>query len=121
MKHLNSLKNYLLGFSILLLLNSCSKIGLLDDKTMLTQINDFGDFFKVYIILQISVLFVGLILSIFLSRLGYIIALVLHFIWVVNYRDYGFIKVLLLFSLFTIISYFFNLIIALIKSSLRKE
>lgn len=106
----NIYKTFFFSFIITIflsaLLTSCSTIGLLGEKNswLVQNINSVGDFFKVYVILQISILLISLALSILLSKLGYIIALILHFIWIVTYRDYGFFKVLLLFGLFTIIS-----------------
>lgn len=86
------------------LLTSCSNIGLLDDGIPHT-INSIGQFLKLYLVLQISILIVGLLWGLFLGKLGYIISLLLHFIWIVSQRDYGFFKVLLLFGLFSIISF----------------
>ena len=98
-------KNYsvLLLFCLSFLLQSCSSIGFMGKGTP-KQINDFGDFFSMYIILQISILFIAIILSLFLGDIGYIISLLLHFIWVISYRDYGFFTVLMLFGLATIVS-----------------
>ena len=98
-------KNYgvLLLFCLSFLLQSCSSIGLMD-KGAPRQINDFGDFFSVYIILQVSILLIAIILSLFLGDIGYIISLLLHFLWVISYRDYGFFSVLILFGLTTIVS-----------------
>ncbi|PKP40495.1 MAG: hypothetical protein CVT95_13580 [Bacteroidetes bacterium HGW-Bacteroidetes-12] len=112
----NSYKTFFLSFTIIfflsVLLTSCSTIGLLGEKNswLVHNITSVGDFLKVYIVLQISILLVSVILSFFLDRLGFIIALILHFIWIVTYRDYGFFKVLLHFGLFTIISIILNTI-----------
>ncbi len=99
------LKNrILIVILVSLLLTSCSSVGLLDDNIPYT-INSVGQFLKLYLVLQISILIVGLLLSLFLGKLGYIISLLLHFIWIVSQRDYGFFKVFLLFGLFSIISF----------------
>lgn len=113
---LKSYKNTFIIFAIIiiisLLITSCSEVGLLSDKNswIVNNISSVGDFFKVYIILQISIIITGLILGIFLGKLGYIISLVIHFIWIISARDYGFLNVILLFGLFTIVSFLFNLI-----------
>ena len=98
---------------LLLLLASCSEVGLLseDNSWLVGHISGVGDFFKVYIVLQISILIVGLLIGLFLHKLGHIISLILHFIWIISARDYGFLNVLLLFSIFSIISFLFNLIL----------
>ena len=72
----NSIVLSLFGLSFLL--QSCSSIGLMDKGTPM-QINDFGDFFSMYIVLQISILLIAIILSLFLGDIGYIISLLLHF------------------------------------------
>ena len=115
------LTNYKIVFFLapILLLTSCSEIGLLSEKNswIVNNIDSVGDFLKVYFVLQISIILVSLILGILLGRLGYIISLVIHFIWIVSARDYGFFKVLLLFGLFTIVSYLINLL----KAGNRKK
>lgn len=85
---------------MLLALTSCNKIGLMSDKNswLPNEINSFGDFLGVYAVLQISMLVISLLLGIFLGAGGYPISLLLHFIWIVGYRDYGFLLVLLLFG-----------------------
>jgi hypothetical protein len=94
----------------LLLLSGCSSIGLLSEKNSWVpqEIESLGDFLGVYIVLQISVILVSLIIGIFLGEVGHIISIILHFIWIISYRDYGFFKVLLLFGLFSIISFIIN-------------
>jgi hypothetical protein len=90
-----------------MLLSSCNSIGLLSEKNswLLDDIDSFGDFIKVYFVLQLSIILIGVFLGFFLGKGGYIVALILHFIWIVSYRDYGFFIVLLLFGLFSIISF----------------
>ncbi|GGZ92181.1 hypothetical protein [Algibacter mikhailovii] len=106
--------NYKIVFFLapILFLTSCSEIGLLSEKNswIVNNIDSVGVFLKVYFVLQISIIIVSLILGIFLGRLGYLISLVIHFIWIVSARDYGFFKVLLLFGLFTIVSFLINLL-----------
>ena len=110
-------KNYsiLLLFCLSFLLQSCSSIGFMGKGTA-KQINDFGDFFSMYIILQISILFIAIILSLFLGDIGYIISLSLHFIWVISYRDYGFFTVLMLFGLATIVNLGIKMLIFLYRN-----
>lgn len=57
MKKINELIAGQLGVFLLLTLNSCSKVGFLNNERMLTEINNTGDFLKVFIILQISIIF----------------------------------------------------------------
>lgn len=96
----------------LLMLTSCSSVGLLSEKNswLPHEIDGVGDFFGVYVVLQISILLISLLLSIIFGRAGYIISLISHFIWIVSYRDYGFWSVLLLFGLFSIVSFIINLL-----------
>lgn len=95
------------GFFVLLILSSCSSIGLLSEENswLTNDIESVGDFFGVYFVLQISIIIVSLILSFFFGKGGNSISLIAHFIWIVSYRDYGFWLVLLLFSLFSIVSF----------------
>ncbi len=90
-----------------LLFISCDSIGFLSEKNRFLphQIETFGDFVVVYFILQLSILFVTLVLGIFLGKGGSLISLVIHFIWIVSFRDYGFFKVLLLFGIFTFVKF----------------
>lgn len=96
----------------MLLLTSCSEIGLLSEKNswLVQDINSVGDFIKVYLVLQLSIFLVSLLIGFFLGRLGDIISLVIHFIWIVSARDYGFFKVLLLFGVFSIVSFLISLL-----------
>jgi len=82
----------LLFICILFSLQSCSSIGLLSDDSSLfpSEINDFSDFIGVWFYLQISILLVGLLLGLFLGETGSNISTILHFIWIISYRDYGF-------------------------------
>ena len=95
-------------------LSSCSNVGLLSERNrwIVDDISGIGDFFKVYFVLQLSIILIGLLLGTVLGKLGYIISLGVHFIWIVAYRDYGFLNVLLLFTFFSIVSFLFNLIIS---------
>lgn len=77
------------------------------------QIDDLGDFFKVYIRLQISIVILTFLCSILLGNFGYIVSVVAHFIWVISERDYGFFNVLLLFSIASIISFLLRTILVL--------
>ena len=96
----------------ILLLTSCSEIGLLSENNswIVNNINSVGDFFKVYFVLQVSIIIVGVILGIFLGDLGNMISLVFHFIWIVSARDYGFFIVLLLFGFFTLVTFLIKLL-----------
>jgi len=69
------------------------------------NIESFGDFLGVYFAIQISVIIVSIIFSLIIGRAGYFVSLILHYIWIITYRDYGFFIVLLLFGLFSIISH----------------
>lgn len=91
----------------MLFLTSCDSIGLLSEKNswLVEEIESLGDFFKVYVVLQLSILIIGVLLGFVLGGAGFMISLVLHFIWIVNYREYGFFIVLLLFGLFAIVSF----------------
>jgi len=103
----------LLQIAILtLLLSSCSEVGLLSEKNswILDEINSVSDFFKVYLVIQLSMLILGLLLSTILDDLGKLISLVAHFIWIVYARDYGFFTVMLLFGLLSIISILFQVV-----------
>lgn len=96
-----------------LLTTSCStNIGLMSEKNswLVHEMDGLGDFLQVYFVLQLSILLIALILGIFLGKAGQIISLVMHFIWIISYRDYGFITVLLLFSLFSLVSFLYNLL-----------
>lgn len=97
----------------LMLTNSCSSnIGLMSEKNswLVREMDGPGDFLQVYIVLQLSILLIAIVLGFFLGKAGQIISLVMHFIWIVSFRDYGFLTVLLLFSLFSIVSFLYNLI-----------
>lgn len=93
---------------ILLLFTGCSEIGLLseDNSWVVKEINSTRDFFKVYLVLQLSIFIVGLLIGIIFSKTGYKISLLIHFIWIISARSYGFLMVFLLFGLFFIASYF---------------
>ena len=103
MKTLMKFRNVLLLITSMLLLTSCSSIMLVGDDT-LQSIESIGDFFKVYFILQLSIYICSLIFT-FIPLGGRTTSIIIHFIWVVSERDYGFFKVMLLFSLFTNIRY----------------
>ena len=98
-------------FFVLLTLSSCSSVGLLSEKNswLPHDITSFGDFFGIYFTLQISIIIVSLILGFFFGKGGNTIALIAHFIWIVSYRDYGFWLVLLLFGLFSIVTFIINI------------
>jgi len=95
---------------VLIIFSGCKSIGLLseDNAWLPKEIESIGTFFKIYIILQISIIIIGLVFGLILGNAGYIISLIIHFIWIVTYRDYGFWKVLFLFRMFSIISFIFN-------------
>ena len=112
MKTLMKFRNVLLLITSMLLLTSCSSIMIVGDDT-LQSIESIGDFFKVYFILQLSIYICSLIFT-FIPLGGRTTSIIIHFIWVVSERDYGFFKVMLLFSLFTIGSFVINLIVNLI-------
>ena len=109
-KFLSTTKSLAFLLITLLFLSSCSDVGLLSEKNswIVRNIDSFGDFFKVYFVLQISIILTSLILGTFLGNIGYIISLAIHFIWIISARDYGFFIVLLLFGLFSIISFLFQ-------------
>ena len=113
----SNFKTKLFLFTLIIFLSvffsSCSSVGLLDERNswMVTNINSIGAFLKVYIALQISILLMSLATSLFLGRLGYFVVVFFHFIWIVTYRDYGFFMVLLLFSIFSLISWVFSILV----------
>ncbi len=91
--------------SISLLLTSCSGVGLITDDIMPQKIHHVTGFFVIYIILQISVLASAFLLAIMFDEVGLDISKILHFIWIVWYRDYGFWNVLFLYALIFLVSY----------------
>jgi hypothetical protein len=94
----------------ILFLTSCNSVGLMSEKNswLPHEIEGIGDFFSAYITIQLSILIVSILLSFILGQGAYIVVLILHFIWIVTYRDYGFFIVLLLFGLFSVISFVIN-------------
>jgi hypothetical protein len=105
-------KSQLLLSSILVFfttfLTSCSEVGLMSNKNKYLphDIDGLGEFFQVFIVLQISMLFVALLLSFFIGGAGGYVSGILHFIWIVSYRDYGFLTVLFLFGLLQLVLMF---------------
>ena len=120
----NIFKTIFFSFSITLflgaLLTSCGNIEQMTDviSLLVQNITSVGDFFKVYIVIQLSIfidtLIFGLLISLLFhsnsSYIVYIFMIIIHFIWIVTNRDYGFFIVLLLFSLFTIILWIYSYI-----------
>lgn len=108
------IKKYRKAFFLvsILFFTSCSKVGLLNKKNslVLESINSIGDFFKVYIVLQVSMLLFAMFMSVLVGKAAYKISLVLHFIWIVFARDYGFFNVLFLFLLLPSVLYLINII-----------
>lgn len=113
-------KIYLIAITLLLtvILISCNSIGFMRDNVLPLHIDSFYDFIKVYVILQVSIFFISFVFRIFMGKnLSRIITYFLHWLWLVDYRDYGFWTVLCLFfalSIFTFILeiiYFFSHII----------
>lgn len=108
----NKFKNDLfLGFILTFcttILSSCSEVGLMSNKNKYLphDIDGFGEFFQVFLVLQLSMLLVALLLSIFFGEGGGFISGILHFIWIVSFRDYGFFIVLTLFALLQIVLMF---------------
>ncbi len=119
MKTLMKFRNVFLLIASMFLLTSCSSIMLVGDDT-LQSIESIGDFFKVYFILQLSIYICTLIFT-FIPLGGRITSIIIHFIWVVSERDYGFFKVMLLFGLFTIGNFVVNLIEAIFKAKNRDQ
>ena len=115
MKTLMKFRNVFLLIASMFLLTSCSSMILLGDDT-LQSIESIGDFFKVYLMLQLSILICSLILSFFLGDLGGIISLIAHFIWVVSERDYGLFMVLLLFGFSSIVMILIKFAVLYFKS-----
>jgi hypothetical protein len=101
----------------ILFLCSCTEVGLLSEKNswILEEINTVSDFFKVYFMLQLSILIFGVFLSLIIGDLGYFIILIAHFIWIVSARDYGYLNLFLLFGLMTVISIVLNFLFNLIR------
>lgn len=102
---------------LMLLLSSCSEVGLMSEKNswILDEINSVSDFFKVYFMLQLSMILYGLMLSLLIGELGNFIILIAHFIWIIYARDYGFFTVLLLFGLLSIFTILLKLALAWLK------
>lgn len=96
---------------ILILLTSCSSLGLMSDKSswLPHEIYSFGDFLEVYLILQVSMIIVSFFISIFFGG-GRIVSVIAHFIWIIIYRDYSFWILLLLFGIPPIIRFIFFII-----------
>ncbi len=86
---------------ILLTLTSCNSIGFLSEKNswLPREIESLGDFLGVYFVLQISIFLVSLLLAMAFGDGSNLISLLLHFIWIISYRDYGFFTILFLFAL----------------------
>ncbi|MFM2268050.1 MAG: hypothetical protein RL757_1491 [Bacteroidota bacterium] len=90
---------------ILCLSTGCGEVGFMSEKNswLPREIESLEDFFHIYLALQLSIFFISILLSFVLSKLGYFVSLIIHFIWIVSYRDYGFFSVLMLFSILSII------------------
>ena len=116
-KYIYNHRNILALLVISLLLVGCSS----DSKVMFLMkgipesIDTVGDFLLTWFLLQISILLLALLLGVFLGELGFTISSIVHFIWIIMYRDYGFIKVTLLFFLFGIVTYLLSIIRSFIK------
>src|SRR5690554_2143458 len=110
-------KLILILFLFSILLTSCSgdlyELGLLSDRNtwLAKNINSFSDFFKTFLVLQLSIFITSMILSIFLKKIGYYVSMLIHFIWIVWFRDYGFMNVFILFSLPIIFNLIFSFLI----------
>ena len=74
------------------------------------NIDSIGDFFSLWLRLQISIFIFGLFLRLIFGQLALTISIVLHLIWVIVDRDYGFLMVTLLFFLNTIVTFLFKII-----------
>lgn len=114
MKLQNFQRTYSLALIMLLLivlLSSCSGLILVNDNNrwLVKEISGIGDFFKVFFIFHLSILLLGVLLGFELGKLGYVISLIINFILIIYYRDYGFLNVLLLFGSFFIGSFLYNL------------
>lgn len=111
---------FLLTVSSILVLSSCSSIGLLSENSSLfpQEINDFSDFIGVWFYLQISIILVGLLVGIFLGETASNISTLLHFIWIVSYRDYGFWTV---FGLMIFLQVILMLAVPFLIGIFRKE
>jgi hypothetical protein len=101
-------------------LSSCSSIGLLSDDSSLfpKEIDSFSDFLSVWFFLQLSILLVGLLLGFFLGQAGSNLSTLLHFIWLISYRDYGFWTVLGLMIFLQIV---LMLVVPLVLSAFRNR
>lgn len=113
MKNAQSINLFLSSLIIILLLTSCSEVGLMSEKNsyLVEEITDFSSFISVYIVLQISILLTAFLLMFIFDAAGYGISILLHFIWVVSYRDYGFLVVLLLFFGFSLVMFLVNFLL----------
>ncbi len=80
---------------------------------------NLSSFFGVLITLQLSILLTGIFLGLFVGKGGYSISQLIHFIWIVAYRDYGFWNVLLLFIVFTIVNILYRFVFIIIKARKR--
>lgn len=111
MKHLYT--KIILCLSLMILLTSCSTgVGLLSEKNswLPYEIKGTMDFLKVFLIVQVSIIIAGAILGIFLSKLGQLLSVLAHFVWIVLFRDYGFFTVFFLFIAPVIINFVYGTI-----------
>lgn len=109
-------KNILLVILSSFLLIGCSSTSF-GGFPLPEEINGIGDFFSLYIKIQIFIFLNALILSWFLGgELGYLVSSVGHFIWIISERDYGFFIVFMLFTLSIIVRIIFYFLLLFFKS-----
>jgi len=122
MKTTNNIFKTLIYILLLLLLSSCDEVGLLSDKNkyLVDVITNPSSFFGVLITLQLSILLTGVLLGLFIGKGGYSISQLIHFVWIIAYRDYGFWNVLLLFIVFTVVNLLYRFVSTLIKANKYK-
>ena len=86
------------------LLSCTSDSGII--KNTPQEINTIGNFFLVWGLLEISIIIISMIFFFTpLGPLGYIISFIGHFLWILIYRNDGFVNILLLAILSFIVTY----------------
>lgn len=97
--------NRMILFLSSLFLVSCSSFLEQMDKNTESGIENFPQFLAVYISVQLSVVLFVFILGFFIKESAPIVSVLLHWGWLVWFRDYGFFMVLLLMILCVVVPY----------------
>ncbi|MEC4114091.1 hypothetical protein [Myroides pelagicus] len=91
------------------------RIGLIDVEVLPMEISDIHVFLSVLFQLELSILFVGILLRLFVVRFQFAIAQVFHLFLLIWFRDYGFCVVLYLTLSFLIATIIFRLLVMYIQ------